>query len=114
MNSCEVCGNAMQTGWVACPFCGVHIDNVFNSSMPLVEIAETRCQTGCSGNCSSGKKKSKKPKKIRSKCCKKHERKKKPCKSCPELHDSVQGVSTNFVSIEPIPGASFAANACRR
>lgn len=110
MTSCDVCGNAMQTGWVACPFCGVHIDNVFNSSMPLVEIAETRCQTGCSGNCTPDKKKSKEAKKVKSKCCKKHERKKKHCKTCPELHD----VSTNFVSTEPIPGASFAANACRR
>ena len=50
----------MQSGWIACPFGGVQIDNVFNSSMSLVEIAENRCQGACSGTCSSTKKKKEK------------------------------------------------------
>ena len=84
MNACNECGNFLQTGWVACPFCGVHIDNVFNSSMPLVELAARQCKTNCSGSCSKSK-----SKKLKSKCCKKYERKNKHCKTCPEHPQSV-------------------------
>lgn len=114
MNPCDVCGNAMQTGWIACPFCGVQIDNVFNSSMSLVEIAENRCQGACSGTCSSTKNKKEKKKKAKSKCCKKHERKKKPCKKCPEMPKHVDGSVPMFGSVQSPAGVSFATNVCRR
>lgn len=78
MYTCNNCDMMMQTGWVACPYCGVQIDNVFNSSKSVVEIAENRCQTGCATPCERSKQK------VKETCCGKHERKNKFCKSCPD------------------------------
>ncbi len=89
MYSCNSCGMMMQTGWVACPYCGVQVDNVFNSSKTVIELAENRCRTGCSSPCSRSKKK------IKETCCGKHERKNKFCKSCPERPERLQRPCTS-------------------
>lgn len=77
MNTCNGCGMMMQTGWIACPFCGNHVDNVFNSSLSMVEIVKNQCSSSCATPCGKSKRK------VKSKCCGKHQRKEKYCKSCP-------------------------------
>jgi hypothetical protein len=66
----------MQMGWVACPFCGFQVANMFNSNLPVVDLIE-QSQHNCSGSCG-------KSKRVKSTCCQKHLKKKKYCGSCPK------------------------------
>ena len=83
MSHCKQCGNAMNIGWLACPFCGWKVEEVMNSDPTILELAKRSSCGGCDKDC-SGKKK----RKVKSKCCKRYENKKKAkgrCKSCPEI-----------------------------
>ena len=87
MNMCNGCEMTMQTGWIACPYCGQQVDNVFNSSLSVIEIVENHCSSSCATPCNKSKRK------VKSNCCGKHERKKKYCKSCPSHPSRLQSCS---------------------
>ena len=79
MSLCNECGQVMNLGWVACPYCGWQIENMFNSNLSILELAEQRSGGNCSGSCRSKKRE------LKSKCCKKYKKKSKSfCKSCPK------------------------------
>ena len=79
MSLCNGCGQVMNLGWVACPYCGWQIGNMFNSNLSIMEIVEQTRGSSCSGSCRSKKTE------FKSKCCDKYKKKGKSfCKSCPK------------------------------
>ena len=40
----------MNLGWVACPYCGWQIGNMFNSNLSIMEIVEQTRGSSCSGS----------------------------------------------------------------
>ena len=75
LNPCEECDNMLQSGWVACPYCGAKKSNFMESSISLVDLVKQIEYSNNSNSCAS--------KKYKSKCCNKYKKKNKHCKKCP-------------------------------
>ena len=80
LQCCTVCGETMEVGWVACPFCGWQQTNLPNPNLSIMEHAQSTYSTNCQSNCGS------QTKSLKSKCCKRYKKKSKkgPCQRCPE------------------------------
>lgn len=78
VNYCKYCEKLLHSEWSACPHCGVQLDNMFNSSLSMVDLASLMIDDDFD-SC-----RLRKSKPLKSKCCNKHLKKgKKYCKRCP-------------------------------
>ena len=80
--TCGVCGITMETGWVACPFCGWHQTNLLNPNLSIMELARNTSGARPERSCAIGGGDTK------SKCCHRYKKKAKkgPCKRCPKIN----------------------------
>ena len=79
VNYCKSCEKLLHSEWSACPHCGVQLDNMFNSSLSMVDLASLMMDDDDFDSC-----RLRKSKPLKSKCCNKHQKKgKKYCKRCP-------------------------------